>query len=350
MLRRFIHELGLPARLLKEPGGERRLTNLLHLAELLQEASTQLDGEQALIRWFAEQIEGLGEGAGGDERVLRLESDARLVKVVTVHKSKGLEYPLVYLPFAASARKTDRRRRSFFEYVHEDGGRRIDLALSDEALEAVDRARLEEDLRLLYVALTRSRHFLWLGVAAVGSRKKGENQLHESALGYLMSGGAPVPTSAVGEHLGRLRGDCGGIELHTLDALDGCTMLNRVEERPALSGRGALRGRFRTQLVGRFLHLDHAPHDGAADAGGRGNPARGRGSRAGHAHSRTRPGTAFRAARCRATSCTSSSNGSARKVSRPSTTRISTRAWRSASSAPAGATGWTMRSPGCARW
>jgi exodeoxyribonuclease V beta subunit len=72
MLRRFIHELGLPAKLLAASGGERRLTNLLHLAELLQEASRELDGEQALIRWFAEQVEGMGEG--GDERVLRLES------------------------------------------------------------------------------------------------------------------------------------------------------------------------------------------------------------------------------------------------------------------------------------
>jgi exodeoxyribonuclease V beta subunit len=235
MLRRFIHELGLPARLLREPGGERRLTNLLHLAELLQEASTQLDGEQALIRWFAEQIEGLGEG--GDERVLRLESDAELVKVITVHKSKGLEYPLVYLPFAVTARKTDKRNRSFFEYVHEDGGRRIDLALSDEALQAVDRARLEEDLRLLYVALTRARHFLWLGVAAVSNRKKGENRLHESALGYLLSGGAPVPASGLTEHLERLRGDCAGIALralHVPERLDGCTMLDRVEERAAL--------------------------------------------------------------------------------------------------------------------
>lgn len=254
MLRRFIHELGLPARLLREPGGERRLTNLLHLAELLQEASTQLDGEQALIRWFAEQIEGLGEG--GDERVLRLESDAELVKVITVHKSKGLEYPLVYLPFAATARKTDKRRRSFFEYVLEDGSRRIDLALSEEAMQAVDRARLEEDLRLLYVALTRARHFLWLGVAAVASRKKGENMLHESALGYLLSGGAPVPTQAVREHLARMRGDCAGIELHTLDPLDGCTMLNRVEARPALVEPAPFEADFeRNWAVGSFTSI-----------------------------------------------------------------------------------------------
>ena len=254
MLRRFIHELGLPARLLREPGGERRLTNLLHLAELLQEASSQLDGEGALIRWFAEQVEGLGEG--GDERVLRLESDAELVKVITVHKSKGLEYPLVYLPFAVTARKTDRRNRAFFDFVHEDGGRRIDLALSDEALQAVDRARLEEDLRLLYVALTRARHFLWLGVAAIASGKKGENKLHESALGYLLSGGTPVPADALTDHLGRLRGECSHIALHALDPLDGCTMLDRVEQRPALVEPAAFDAEFeRNWSVGSFTSI-----------------------------------------------------------------------------------------------
>jgi len=252
MLRRFIHELGLPAKLLEASGGERRLTNLLHLAELLQEASRELDGEQALIRWFAEQIEGMGEG--GDERVLRLESDAELVKVVTVHKSKGLEYPLVYLPFAVTARKTDRRNRAFFEYV-EDGARRIDLALSDEALEAVDRARLEEDLRLLYVALTRARHFLWLGVAAVAAGRKGENRLHESALGYLLTGGEPVMASSMRERWESLRGDA-GIELHTLDAPEGRTLLQRADVRPDLVEAPAFEGRFeRNWAVGSFTSL-----------------------------------------------------------------------------------------------
>jgi len=268
MLRRFIHELGLPARLLREPGGERRLTNLLHLAELLQEASTQLDGEQALIRWFAEQAEGLGEG--GDERVLRLESDAELVKVITVHKSKGLEYPLVYLPFAVTARKTDKRNRTFFDYVDEGGERRIDLALSDAALQAVDRARLEEDLRLLYVALTRARHFLWLGVAAVAAGKKGENRLHESALGYLLSGGSPVMVSHLAEHLERLRGDCAGIKLHTLDdSLDGVTMLERVETRAPLVEPAPFDAQFeRNWSVGSFTSLTRhtvAPPQRAAE-------------------------------------------------------------------------------------
>jgi exodeoxyribonuclease V beta subunit len=253
MLRRFIHELGLPAKLLALAGGERRLTNLLHLAELLQEASRELDGEQALIRWFAEQIEGMGEG--GDERVLRLESDAELVKVVTVHKSKGLEYPLVYLPFAVTARKTERRNRAFFEY-REGGERRIDLALGDEALEAVDRARLEEDLRLLYVALTRARHFLWLGVAAVAAGRKGENRLHESALGYLLTGGEPVMASSMRERWDSLRGEAEGIELHTLDAPEGCTVLRRADVQPKLIDAPAYGAAFeRNWAVGSFTSL-----------------------------------------------------------------------------------------------
>jgi exodeoxyribonuclease V beta subunit len=263
MLRRFIHELGLPARLLREAGGERRLTNLLHLAELLQEASGQLEGEQALIRWFAEQVEGVGEA--GDERVLRLESDAELVKVVTVHKSKGLEYPLVYLPFAATARKADKGRASFFEFVGADGVRRIDLGKSDEALEAVDRARLEEDLRLLYVALTRARHFLWMGVAAVAARKKGENQLHYSALGYLLNGGEPIAAGLLRERFEQVRGDVAGIELHTLAPPEGCTMLSRVEERPELVEAARFEGRFeRDWTVGSFTSL--ARHAVAAPA------------------------------------------------------------------------------------
>jgi exodeoxyribonuclease V beta subunit len=228
MLRRFIHELGLPAALLAEAGGERRLTNLLHLAELLQQASRQLDGEQALIRWLAEQIE--NETDSGEERVLRLESDAELVKVVTVHKSKGLEYPLVYLPFAVTARKVDKRNRSFFEYTDRDGQRQIDMSLSDAAQAAAEAARIEEDLRLLYVALTRARHFLWLGVAALPARKSGENMLHDSALGYLLTGGEPLPAGQLLERWQDLRGECGAISIDTLGAAGQLTMLNRVQQ------------------------------------------------------------------------------------------------------------------------
>ncbi|MDB5963087.1 MAG: recB, partial [Massilia sp.] len=268
MLRRFIHDLGLPPLLLAQPGGERKLTNLLHLAELLQSASRGLDGEQALIRWFAEQVEAslAGHGEGGDERILRLESDAALVKVVTVHKSKGLEYPLVYLPFAVSARATNRRSRSFFEYTADNGERRLDLSLTDEAMALVDRARLEEDLRLLYVALTRARHFLWLGVAAIAARKAGENRLHESAFGYLLGGGEKIGAAQIGARLDQLRqlrqshAQRGGqhpIHLLPLDAAaDTVTPLARADVQAPLRPAAQFTGRFeRNWSVGSFTSL-----------------------------------------------------------------------------------------------
>ncbi|WP_348698646.1 exodeoxyribonuclease V subunit beta [Duganella fentianensis] len=256
MLRRFIHDLNLPATLIQQPGGERRLTNLLHLAELLQTASRQLDGEQALIRWLAEQIEG-GE-AGGDERVLRLESDAELVQVITVHKSKGLEYPLVYLPFAVTARKVERRNRSFFEYSDGNGARQIDMALTDEALALMEQARLQEDLRLLYVALTRARHYLWLGVTAQAARKEGENTLHESALGYLLTGGEALPSELMLERWQHAIAGCDSIVLRTLEAAGeaSVTRLQRVEQRPALLEPQAYAACFeRDWTVGSFSSL-----------------------------------------------------------------------------------------------
>ncbi|MBY0240587.1 MAG: exodeoxyribonuclease V subunit beta, partial [Burkholderiaceae bacterium] len=275
MLRRFIHELDLPSTLLAQPGGERRLTNLLHLAELLQTASRQLDGEQALIRWLAEQIETGGDS--GDERVLRLESDAELVKVVTVHKSKGLEYPLVYLPFAVTARKADKRNRSFFEFTDTAGTRQIDMALSDEALAAVEEARLAEDLRLLYVALTRPRHFLWLGVAALAARKDGANTLHESALGYLLTGGAALPATSLALRWEQVKGGCDAIAVNRLDQAEqggaagqagqggAITMLRREDLRAPLVPARRFDGDFeRDWSVGSFTSLTRRnPQDGS---------------------------------------------------------------------------------------
>ncbi|MFT5645205.1 MAG: exodeoxyribonuclease V beta subunit, partial [Janthinobacterium sp.] len=254
MLRRFIHELDLPAALLQQPGGERRLTNVLHLAELLQSASRGLDGEQALIRWLAEQIDGHGDGL--DERVLRLESDAELVQVVTVHKAKGLEYPLVYLPFAVSARKVEKRNRSFFEFTDGAGVRHIDLSLSDAAMAAVEVARIDEDVRLLYVAATRARHFLWLGAATLAARSKGENTLHLSAFGYLLGGGAPIAFDQLAARCTAMAAPCAAIEVVTLAPPQPIRLLDRVLPAGVLVDAARFDGHFeRDWTVGSFTSL-----------------------------------------------------------------------------------------------
>lgn len=191
MLRRLLNDFRVPARLLAAGGtGERSLTDLLHLAELLQQASTLLDGEHALIRHLAEQC---SEDSGGEARQLRLESDADLVQVVTVHKSKGLEYPLVFLPFACAFRATSPGDLPL--KWHDQAGR-LQLALADEdglLVERADRERLGEDLRKLYVALTRACHATWIGTAPL-------DRMEISALGYLLGGtlGAGLDALAAG--------------------------------------------------------------------------------------------------------------------------------------------------------
>ncbi|WP_104203918.1 UvrD-helicase domain-containing protein [Billgrantia saliphila] len=183
--------------------GERVLTDLLHLGELLQHASQELDGEHALIRFLAESI-AHPEGQG-DTHKLRLESDADLVQVITIHKSKGLEYPLVFLPFICSHRPT-KKDDSPLRWHDAEGRLRISLEADEETLATVDRERLGEDLRKLYVALTRSRHATWLGMAPL---KGGEG----SAIGQLLANGDLLGPTGFSEALKRLKGDCAAIEI-----------------------------------------------------------------------------------------------------------------------------------------
>jgi exodeoxyribonuclease V beta subunit len=194
MLRQSLHVLQLAGRWRGQSDGERRLTNVLHLAELLQTASSQLDGEQALIRWLAQQIEEVKAGGAGDseEQTVRLESDEDLVKVITIHASKGLEYPVVCLPFAHSHRVMEAHKTPVLQRGDEEGERHWTLDFDKDDTKVADRDRLREDLRLWYVALTRARHALWVGWSAVtrGSGKSCVN--HNSAAGHLLGGGDAI--------------------------------------------------------------------------------------------------------------------------------------------------------------
>jgi len=171
MLRQFLVDYGVTQRLLQLPmdaqgqTGERILTDLLHLAELLQQASSRLEGPEALIRFFSEQCESPEQGDEGRRR--RLESDEQLIRVVTIHKSKGLEYPLVFLPFASAARPV-KPNDCPLKWHDANGRLQVAFGTADpEALQAADRDRLSEDIRKLYVALTRAQYAVWVGVAPI---------------------------------------------------------------------------------------------------------------------------------------------------------------------------------------
>jgi exodeoxyribonuclease V beta subunit len=147
-------ERGLTARVLGRAGGERELTDLRHLAQTLHETARRESlGLTGLLEWLRSERENLAS-----ERVRRLDSDAAAVQITTVHQSKGLQYPVVHLPFASMnfVRSVDVAR-----YHDEHGTRMVDVAGGGSSWSAHERAHLTEEageeLRDLYVALTRAQ-------------------------------------------------------------------------------------------------------------------------------------------------------------------------------------------------
>ncbi len=169
------------------PQGERRLTNLLHLGELLQSASRRLRGHEALLRWLGEHV--FSDEGSGDEAQLRLESDANLVNIVTIHKSKGLQYPLVFLPYCWDDSYLPNGKADTC-YFDDKLGMVLNLDPDADAKDMAIRDALAESLRLLYVALTRAEQgcFVWLMDAVDGrSKKEKKSTIAHSALGYLLN-------------------------------------------------------------------------------------------------------------------------------------------------------------------
>jgi exodeoxyribonuclease V beta subunit len=215
MLREVMNQRHLAENLLASLGGERRLTDVMHLGELLQEASAQLDSEHALVRWLAQQI--AQPNRQSDNQQLRLESDRHLVQVITIHKSKGLEFDLVWLPFVGNFRQQQQvlyHDRHSFQAL-------LDLNADEQSIEWAEEERLAEDLRLLYVALTRSVYHCSIGIAPLiqGTRKKqGDSDLHRSALGYLVQAGQAGDAVYLQQRLQQLAVD--GVALSLVETLD----------------------------------------------------------------------------------------------------------------------------------
>lgn len=165
---KLMREGEVTQRLLSYGDGERKLTNLLHLAELLhQVAVDQHLGIAGLLRYFDEAMDDgtAREALAPEAQQLRLESDAAAVSVTTVHKSKGLEYPIVYLPHLWIGDTLHDPQRLRFHDAKRGGAMVMHIARRREkdAEPCPERARAEEEnlaeaMRVGYVALTRARH------------------------------------------------------------------------------------------------------------------------------------------------------------------------------------------------
>jgi exodeoxyribonuclease V beta subunit len=179
MFRKLMNGYGVRPLLLEKPRGERMLTNFLHLAEILGEASLQSRlGMRGLITWLSRRRDPL---ARRDEKhQLRLESDEDAVKIITAHKSKGLEFPIVFCPFLwGSAELRDTENISFHDAMK---GYRAFLDVGSDERDGhrfiAEQEELAEDMRLAYVAMTRARNRCYL----VWGRF---NRVESSALNYL---------------------------------------------------------------------------------------------------------------------------------------------------------------------
>ena len=198
MLRQLIFQRHIADRLLTFSDGERRLTDLMHLGELLATASIEHQSPSALARWFREQLSQPNNNA--DDQQLHLESERNLVKIITIHKSKGLEYKVVFVPFPCHVRKAE----SLLYHNPETGKTWLALTPDKKAAALSEQERLAEDLRLLYVALTRAVHCCYLGMAPYKSgkaSKDGKTDLHLSAIGYLLNNGQAITSTELADLL-----------------------------------------------------------------------------------------------------------------------------------------------------
>jgi exodeoxyribonuclease V beta subunit len=172
-----------------QPDGLRRVTDLRHLTELLQQQSLQLVGEAQLIHWFESCL--LEPDHNSDNQQMRLESDANLVQIITLHSSKGLEFPLVFIPFASSYKTAQQAL-----YHNDEQQLEVDFLIQEPNLQKADFERLAEDIRLFYVAVTRAVYYCSIGVwnISLGKSKK-VSGFDQSALGCLLLSAKDEPDS-----------------------------------------------------------------------------------------------------------------------------------------------------------
>ncbi|MCU7915107.1 MAG: exodeoxyribonuclease V subunit beta [Candidatus Thiodiazotropha sp. (ex Gloverina cf. vestifex)] len=184
MIRQLVMEESIENRLLGYRDGERRLTNLNHLLELLhQQERAARPGMEGLVKWLSRQCQSADQS---EERLLRLESDRHLVQIATLHGSKGLEYDIVFCPYLWDESNT---RVDDKPYLFHDPQAEYSAVLELGSIRfALDRLyqreeMLAENLRLLYVALTRAKQRCYLPWGRVKNCER-------SALAWLLHSGS----------------------------------------------------------------------------------------------------------------------------------------------------------------
>ncbi len=189
----FAPFIALPSRLRFRSDGTRLLTNIMHLAEIIQKKAVELPSKYAVYNWFSRLKTGDTDNEGDvdsdEEDKIRAENQKDVVKILTMHYSKGLEYPIVINPFLSYSKDSSNAKRSrksnLFSYHEKNANGAVQSAFkisnSCSEPEETEGEQKDEYIRLLYVALTRARHINWIDTRNNG---KGTNASN-SGKGYL---------------------------------------------------------------------------------------------------------------------------------------------------------------------
>lgn len=195
-------------RLLAAADGERALTDLRHLGELLQAASAECYGPEELYAWFAaERTEDTAGADASRERQLRIESESARVQLLTIHASKGLQYPVVFVPMAWRDKDTKSFPSGRARYHDGEHQLRLDLgtAALDQHESSVRQEDLQERMRHLYVALTRAERLCVAYTFDQNPPPKGEDGASlRGALNVLLAAALAFPDEQSGSDQERL--------------------------------------------------------------------------------------------------------------------------------------------------
>ena len=163
---------------------ERQVTDYRHLLELVQQESIVQNGPEKLMAWLRQTVIENAKEAN-EEVSMRLESDNNLVQIITMHGSKGLEYPIVYIPFATEFKA----QLTALHHSKRLGGLSLRVDKRKIEMQLAEQERLSEDIRLLYVAMTRAKQRLVLGCFNLKAKSNSKtSSVEKSAFGRLILG------------------------------------------------------------------------------------------------------------------------------------------------------------------
>ncbi|ABJ90744.1 exodeoxyribonuclease V subunit beta [Buchnera aphidicola] len=162
--------------------------NIIQLCEILEEKNKSIKNKFLLTIWLRKKILKKNIEKNKSKNLIQNKNinDKKFIKIITIYKSKGLEYPIIWIPFFSSFQK----KKNQIIYCKKTLKKIVNLKNEKKNIISLEKERLSEDIRLLYVAITRSIIHCCIGLAVIKNKKNEKyTNFHKNCLGYLIQKG-----------------------------------------------------------------------------------------------------------------------------------------------------------------